>query len=212
MSSSRLVSLVLRPSQVSSSLSSCTPGSGGYDLAGGKSDLCKQGQQGQRDAFSSSKSAMVVTIFIVNVSHCCPYPSLMSAIVTAVSVADISHLRGLSVVDIGHRRGCHRRRRRPSSRLSPSLTWAISVAIAVINIDAGTCNHIVLLSMRCAHSSQINSNKYCFSSFNNVDLFCSMSADCCMPWFWGWGTMAAVGQRQRRPPWSAGACILSSFS
>jgi hypothetical protein len=32
-----------------------------------------------------------------------------------------------------------------------------------------------------------------FSSFNNVDLFCSMSANCCMPWRRGWGAMAAVG-------------------
>jgi hypothetical protein len=54
-----------------------------------------------------------------------------------------------------------------------------------------------------------NSKKICFSSFNDVDLFCSMLADCCMPRCRGWGTMVAVGQR--RPPWLAGACILPSF-
>ena len=50
----------------------------------------------------------------------------------------------------------------------------------------------------CAHISQINSNKYCFSSFINVNPLHSMSADCCMPWHQGWGTMVAVG-RQRLP-------------
>ena len=49
-----------------------------------------------------------------------------------------------------------------------------------------------------------------FSSFNNVDLFHSMPADCCMPRRWGWGTMTAVGRR--RLPWLASACILPSFS
>ena len=44
-----------------------------------------------------------------------------------------------------------------------------------------------------------------FSSFNDVDLFCSMLADYCMPRRRGWGTMTAVGWR--RPPWLAGACI-----
>jgi hypothetical protein len=32
-----------------------------------------------------------------------------------------------------------------------------------------------------------------FSSFNNVDLLHSMSADCCMPRCQEWGAMAAVG-------------------
>jgi hypothetical protein len=32
------------------------------------------------------------------------------------------------------------------------------------------------------------------SSFNNADLFRSMSADCCMHCCRGWGTMAAVGR------------------
>ena len=49
-----------------------------------------------------------------------------------------------------------------------------------------------------------------FSSFNNLDLLRSMSANCCMPRRRGWGAMAAVGRR--RPPWLAGACILPSFS
>ncbi len=68
----------------------------------------------------------------------------------------------------------------------------------------------LLLSKHCALNSQINSNNYCFSSFNNVDLLRSMSADCCMHQRWGWGTMAAVGWW--RLPWLAGACILPSFS
>jgi hypothetical protein len=42
-----------------------------------------------------------------------------------------------------------------------------------------------------------------FSSFNDVDLLRSMSADCCMPRRWEWGTMAAVG---------ACVCMSSSFS
>ena len=46
-----------------------------------------------------------------------------------------------------------------------------------------------------------------FSSFNNVDLLRSMSANCCMPRHKGWGTMAAVGRR--RPPWLAGAFCLA---
>jgi len=58
-----------------------------------------------------------------------------------------------------------------------------------------------------------------FSSFNNVDLLRSMSANCCMPRRRGWGIMAAVGQRprtmaavgRRPPPWLAGVCILPSF-
>ena len=65
-----------------------------------------------------------------------------------------------------------------------------------------------------AHNSQINSNKYCFFNFNNVDLLRSMSADCCMPRCWGWGTMVAVGRRWPPWPWLAGACIflaLASF-
>ena len=33
-----------------------------------------------------------------------------------------------------------------------------------------------------------------FSSFNNVDLLRSMSANCCMPRHRGWGTMATVGR------------------
>jgi hypothetical protein len=32
------------------------------------------------------------------------------------------------------------------------------------------------------------------SSFNNIDLLHSMLANCCMQWFQGEGTMAAVGQ------------------
>ncbi len=48
-------------------------------------------------------------------------------------------------------------------------------------------------STRRAHNSHINSNKYFFSSFNDVDLLRSMSADCCMPRRQEWGTMAAVG-------------------
>jgi hypothetical protein len=40
-----------------------------------------------------------------------------------------------------------------------------------------------------------------FSSFNDVDLLRSMSADCCMPRRQEWGTMAAVGGL--RPPWLA---------
>ncbi len=40
-----------------------------------------------------------------------------------------------------------------------------------------------------------------FSSFNDVDLLRSMSADCYMPWRQEWGTMAAVGGL--RPPWLA---------
>ena len=65
-----------------------------------------------------------------------------------------------------------------------------------------------------AHNSQINSNKYCFFSFNNVDLLRSMLADCCMPRCWGWGTMVAVGWRWLPWPRLAGACIflaLASF-
>jgi len=67
---------------------------------------------------------MVVTVFIVNLSHCCAYPSLMSAIFTAVSFANISHRCGLSVVDVGHRRGCH----------PPSLMLAIVAAISVVDV------------------------------------------------------------------------------
>ncbi len=37
-----------------------------------------------------------------------------------------------------------------------------------------------------------------FSSFNNVELFHSMFADCCMLKSWKWGPMAAIG-RQRSP-------------
>jgi hypothetical protein len=49
-----------------------------------------------------------------------------------------------------------------------------------------------------------------FSSFNNVDLLCSMLVDCCMPPRQEWGTMAAVGGQQ--PPWLACVCISPSFS
>jgi hypothetical protein len=52
-----------------------------------------------------------------------------------------------------------------------------------------------------AHNSHINNNKYFFSSFNDVDLLHSMSADCCMPWRQEWGKMATVGRL--RPPWLA---------
>jgi hypothetical protein len=56
-------------------------------------------------------------------------------------------------------------------------------------------------STQRAHNCHINSNKYIFSSFNDVDLLRSMSADCCMPQRQEWGTMAAVGGL--RPPWLA---------
>ena len=49
-----------------------------------------------------------------------------------------------------------------------------------------------------------------FSSFNNVDLLSSISANCCMPRRRGWGAMAAVGRQ--RPPWLDVACILPSIS
>jgi hypothetical protein len=78
-----------------------------------------------------------------------------------------------------------------------AVLWALSHATTLSS------------SMRHAHRSENNSNKYLFSSFNNVDLLCSMSADCCMPWRREWGTMAAVGGR--RPPWLACVCILPSF-
>ncbi len=42
-----------------------------------------------------------------------------------------------------------------------------------------------------------------FSSFNNVELFHSMLADCCMPKSREWGPMVAVGQWQL--PWSIDA-------
>jgi hypothetical protein len=32
-----------------------------------------------------------------------------------------------------------------------------------------------------------------YSSFNNVDLLCSILADCCMPWHCEWGPMVAMG-------------------
>ena len=51
-----------------------------------------------------------------------------------------------------------------------------------------------------AHNSHITRNNF-FPGFNNVDLFCSMLADCCMPWCQEWGTMMAVGGRQL--PWLA---------
>jgi hypothetical protein len=54
------------------------------------------------------------------------------------------------------------------------------------------------LSTRRAHNSHINSNKYIFSSFDDVDLLRSMSADSFMHWHQEWGTMAAVGGL--RPP------------
>jgi hypothetical protein len=59
-----------------------------------------------------------------------------------------------------------------------------------------------LLSTQRAHKSHINSIViFFYSSFNNVDLLRSMSADCCMPWHQEWGKMAAMGGR--RPPWLA---------
>ncbi len=58
----------------------------------------------------------------------------------------------------------------------------------------------LLLTQR-VHNSHITSNKYIFSSFNNVDLLRSMMPDCCMPWRQKWGTMAAVGGQ--RQPWLA---------
>jgi hypothetical protein len=64
----------------------------------------------------------------------------------------------------------------------------------------GTKRGSLSLTQR-AHNSHITSNKYFFSSFNNVDLLRSMLADCCMPRRQEWGIMAAVGGR--RPPWLA---------
>ncbi len=46
-------------------------------------------------------------------------------------------------------------------------------------------SYLVLIRIRC-------------SSFNNIDLLCSMMADCCVPRHWEWGTMTAVGRQ--RPP------------
>jgi hypothetical protein len=64
----------------------------------------------------------------------------MSAIITAVSV-----------VDAGHHIGRLHRRRQPLSRPSPSSARAIVAAIAFVNvnINAGTCNHIIVINALC---------------------------------------------------------------
>jgi hypothetical protein len=66
-----------------------------------------------------------------------------------------------------------------------------------------------LSSTRRAHNCHINSNKYFFSGFNDVDLLHSMSADCCMPRHQEWGTMAAW-EGCGCHGWHV--CILPSFS
>ncbi len=63
------------------------------------------------------------------------------------------------------------------------------------NTQAQRVNNVLCLKI---------ANKYIvktiiFSSFNNIDLLCSMLANCCMQRCRGEGTMAAI--RQRWPPW-----------
>jgi hypothetical protein len=53
-----------------------------------------------------------------------------------------------------------------------------------------------------ALTSYLVFKKIRYSSFNNIDLLCSMLADCCVPRCREWGTMTAV--RRRRPPWFIG--------
>jgi hypothetical protein len=60
------------------------------------------------------------------------------------------------------------------------------------------CNRVVVVDL--VHIMvQLIVISIVFSSFNDVDLFRSMPADCCMPRRRGWGTITALGRR--RPPW-----------
>ncbi len=67
------------------------------------------------------------------------------------------------------------------------------------------------LSMRCTHNVWLIVISISSSIFNNIDLLCSMSADCCccMPPHREWGIMVALGWR--RPSWLARAFTLPSF-
>ena len=128
------MSLVSHSSQVTSTLSSRTPGSGGYDL--GPCWRKDQPLQVQRE-----DKREVRMRFCFKVGHHCVFlrrqrqPSLR-----------------LSVVDVGHSRIriCRRHRplawplcpqRQPSLRLSPPSTLAIVAAAAISNffLDVGRC-------------------------------------------------------------------------
>ena len=97
------------------------------------------------------------------------------------------------------RQWCH-----AATKLPISVT-----AIAVANVDAAPAITL-LLSMVMHIIVKLIVIRIVFNSFNGIDPLRSLLADCCMPRCRGWGTMAAVGQWQLT--WSAGACILLSFS
>jgi hypothetical protein len=98
--------------------------------------------------FTSSTSAIVAPI--------CRW----SAILASVSVVDIGHWRGLSVLNVSHRCGCHRPRRWPLLQLQSSpisfSTLAIVVVVAVINVGhhCGRCrrqHQLVHLQSHCCY-------------------------------------------------------------
>jgi hypothetical protein len=98
--------------------------------------------------FTSSTSAIVAPI--------CRW----SAILASVSVVDIGHWRGLSVLNVSHRCGCHRPRRWPLLQLQSSpisfSTLAVVVVVAVINVGhhCGRCrrqHQLVHLQSHCCY-------------------------------------------------------------
>ena len=155
-----LVSLVSHSSQVTSTLSSRTPGSGGYDL--GPCWRKDQPLQVQREDRREVRMRFCFEVghccvfYVINVSHRCAYLSLMSAIVASASVVDIGHWRGLSVLNVSHRCGCHRPRRWPLLQLQPSpisfsTLAVVVVVVAVVNINSFICNHIVVIDALCTY-------------------------------------------------------------
>ena len=94
----------------------------------------------------------------------------------------------------------------PSQGMLPIVPWDKSIAwnpsdMPQTKLQTSLLPAITSSSLpRYVFSSVVNSSKDIFSRFNNIDLLQIMLADCCVPQWWEWGTVAAVGRRW--PPWS----------
>ena len=165
-----LVSLVSHSSQVTSTLSSRTQGSGGYDLGPcWRKDQPLQVQRedrrevrmrfcfevGHRCVFLRRQRQPSLHLSAVGRPYSHPYLSSTSAIGVASLSSTSAIVAAVTALDVGHCCSCSRlqflSRRWPLLWSLPSLTWAIIAAVAVVNINSFICNHIVVIDALCTY-------------------------------------------------------------
>ena len=115
-----------------STLSSHTPGTGGYNLAGGETNICKWGQE-QRD--DGRELRMCICYWSQPSARL--FSSSTLAVIVAISVSDVSCSPGLSNVDVNHCQGRPNCWCRPLSR--PSLLLTLATVMAIFIVDVGYC-------------------------------------------------------------------------